>query len=629
MTTHHTEIACLGTHRAVASARASGRYESLVSRVSVWAGRMVTRLTSVAVGGATHIAGRVAMLALVAGFAAGCPSKESGGSETSAGGIGSGASAGGAAQSEATEGKRPFRFINRGDIITLDLNDMSYLQDFRVTYAIREGLYTLDPETFKAVPALAIETSVSEDKKTWTFRLRPEAKWSNGDPVRAGDFVFSWRYMLEAPGEYTYLFYYIKNAEAYENSYRAQDGAVKAEDVGVRAPDDLTLVVELTNPVPFLSDLLSFPPFYPRHAASMEPFKNVDDKGRVSYKPEYTRPPAVVCNGPFVLTSWEAGRRLVMERNEQYWDRANVKSPGLEMVVNNDPQGAFIQYEQKQVDWLADVGPDIAVRLFQQKRPDLHVAGAFGTAFMTINCAESTAVLPGIKNPLSDLRVRRALSMAFDRSKIVQGITRMGEQVAERYIPPGFFPDIKSEPIPGFDVEAAKKELAAAGFPNGEGFPRGVTILYNADNPTRTQLAQFLKAQWRTNLGIDVEVKGIELKSYRNEVTSKNYTIALVAWYGDYMDPSTFTDKYLSTSQNNDSNWGPAAYDDLIARAASEPDEAKRNALLSQAETMINTELPIIPMYHYVNYGLWHANVRGLKMNAKQLTVFKPVYVAE
>src|SRR5688572_28109944 len=172
-------------------------------------------------------------------------------------------------------GKRAdFRFINRGDIFTLDLNQMSYMQDFRLTYGIREGLYSPDPVTFRPTPAGAVSYDLSPDKRVWTFRLRPEARWSNGDPVTAHDYVFSWRRMLEDPGEYTYLFYYIKNAHDYQKAYVGGQ-AFDFETVGMKAVDDHTFRVELDDPVTYFPELLAFPPFYPRHAPSMEPFKTV------------------------------------------------------------------------------------------------------------------------------------------------------------------------------------------------------------------------------------------------------------------------------------------------------------------------------------------------------------------
>ncbi|MFN4244246.1 MAG: peptide ABC transporter substrate-binding protein [Tepidisphaerales bacterium] len=523
-----------------------------------------------------------------------------------------------------------FRFINRNDVITLDLNQMSYMQDFRVTYAIREGLYTYEPQTMRAIPALVEEERVSPDQRTWTFRLR-EARWSNGDPVTAHDFVFSWRHMLRAPGEYTSLFYYIKNAEAYERAYVAGEPFPESE-LGFRALDDRTLEVTLVNPVSFLRDLLAFPPFYPRHEASMEPFKVVDARGRVTYRPEYTRPssrpgePGVVTNGPFVLTQWEFGRHLVFQRSETYWDRANVKSEGLRMVVVTDPQQAFNMYERGEVDWVTDPSPQIAVDLRQLGRRDLQVGPGFGTHFITVNVAPQ---IPGVlsgSNPLADLRVRQALNLAIDKQGIVDTITRMGERPARNYIPPGLFEGFEAREGPGMDVERARALLAEAGFPGGRGFP-SLPIIFNTDSAVRPAVAQYLKNQWERTLGIPIEVKGIELKGYRAAIKQKEYALALVAWFGDYTDPSTFTDKYRSTSQNNDSNWAVPEYDALLDRAAAETDPVARFRLLEQAEDMINEQLPIIPLWHAVAVTLVKPYVEGLYLNPKQLTMWKPVHI--
>ena len=151
-------------------------------------------------------------------------------------------------------------FINRGKINTLDLNEMSYLQDFRVSYALREGLYRPNSKTLVPEPCLAQETKLSDDKKTWTFTLRDDGKWSNGDRVTAQDFVFSWRYLLQLPGQYTYLLYYIHGAKEYADAYRAGD-APSFDKVGIKAPDDHTIILTLDNPVPYLLDLLTFPTF--------------------------------------------------------------------------------------------------------------------------------------------------------------------------------------------------------------------------------------------------------------------------------------------------------------------------------------------------------------------------------
>jgi oligopeptide transport system substrate-binding protein len=517
-----------------------------------------------------------------------------------------------------------FRFINRGNIITLDLNQMSYVQDFRVTYAFREGLYTYDPaDAFKPTPALVAEEKISDDKLTWTFKLRPDGKWSNGDPVTANDFLFSWRLMLESPGEYTSLFYYIVNAHEYETAYR-EGKPFDVNTVGMRAIDPLTLEIKLKNPLPFLRDFLAFPPFFPRHAKSMEPFKQTDDKGRVSYSSDYIRPDkGLVGNGPFNLVEWDSGVKLVLKKSPTYWDAAHVKLNEIVQFEVTDVQAAFTQYDRGQVEWLADPAPDIAFDLKSAGRKDLHVAPAFGTAFFTVNCGET---VDGKKNPLADLRVRQALAMSIDKKYVVDNITRMGETPADAYMPPGFFDGWKSVPSPSYDLEKAKALLAEAGYPGGAAMPT-IAVTYNSDSPARVAMAQYLSYQWRQNLGIKIDLDANDLKTYRNKITEKRYFIGLAAWYGDYLDASTFTDKYRRDSQNNDSNWGPQAYEDLLNAAEKEPDEAKRQDMLVKAEGMINTELPIIPVYNYVNFSLYRDNVVGTLTNPRNLVVWKELDV--
>ncbi len=518
-----------------------------------------------------------------------------------------------------------FRFINRGDIITLDLNAMSYLQDFRISFATREGLYTYNPENFKPEPALAVSDEVSADGKTWTFKLRPEARWDNGDPVVAGDFLFSWRLLLESPGEYTYLLHYLEGAADYQEAY-AKSGSGDFDTVGVKAIDDHTLQVKLANPCPFFRDLMAFPTFYPRHAKSMEPFKQTIGNGRFAYQAEYTRPPAVVTNGPYKLVAWEPKRLLRMEQNPHYWGKADLKLKVIEMVVTNDAQSSFIQYEQGDVDWLADVSQDIAFPLKQQGRNDLRVSPAFGTAFITVNCAESVPDVKGGKNPFSDPRVRKAASIAIDRNTLTESVTRMGEKPALHYMPPGFFEGYDAKPIAQGTIDEARKLLADAGYPDGKGFPP-VSIVYNSDNTIRRDLAASISNQLRTKLGITVEGRGVDLQSYRDSLTKKQYTLGLAAWFGDYMDPSTFADKYLANAENNDSNWGPKAYDDLVYGVRPVADQQKRYQMLADAESLLNQELPVVPLYHYVNISLHRDNVKGLFTNAKNLTIFKTISI--
>ncbi|HEX8323858.1 MAG TPA: peptide ABC transporter substrate-binding protein [Tepidisphaeraceae bacterium] len=512
-----------------------------------------------------------------------------------------------------------FRFINRGDIITLDLNQMSYVQDFRITYAIREGLYAPAGPDFTPVPAGATSAEVSPDQRTYTFRLRPDARWSNGDPVTADDYLFSWKLMLDTPGEYTYLFYCIEGAKAYEEAVKA-DPKADFSQVAVRAIDRHTLRVTLSSPVPYFLDLAAFPPFYPRHEPSMRAFKFPEAPG---YDAKYTRPPAVVTNGPFVLSDWQFKKVLRLDRNPHYWDAANVKLTAIENVINDNTLSQYLQFEAGAVQFIADVPAEVAPELREQKHPGFTTATAFGTAFLSLN---TRPTLPGsdAKNPLADVRVRQALAMTIDKTFITEGITRLGEQVATTYIPPGTLPGYHSAPGLAYDVAKAKALLAEAGYPDGRGFPK-LPVLFNSENQTRARIAQALKQQWKQALGIDVEVDGIEGKIFKERNSTKNFVISTVAWYGDYPDVSTFTDKYLASSLNNDSDYQSKAYNDLLTQAALEPDVEKRFEQLRQAEHLLNTEVPIIPMYHYVNAALIGPKVRGLSVNARNLMVWKDV----
>ena len=574
-----------------------------------------------------------------------------------------------------------FAFINRGDIITLDLNQMSYMQDFRIAYGIREGLFSPDPVTLVATPAGAESCDISPDGRVYTFHLRPNAKWTNGDPVRAQDYLFSWRRFLQEPGEYTYLFYYVKNAKAYEDSY-TKGRPIDFATVGIEAPDPLTFRVTLNDPVPYLLDLVAFPPFYPRHERSMAEFRDfaeadtmdavaaslastgeniakltggellarmkalVEEKSsltptqvttvkamvdagcvKYTFRNEYTKPPKVVTNGPFSLTRWAFKRSLFLTKSETYWDKANIKLNTIEMVSNDNVLSQQMQYEAGVVDWLADVPTDLVRDLKNKGRADLRTAKAFGTAFVTVL---STEKLPashgGGKNPFFDKRVRQALAMSIDKEAITREITGMGEEVATRFVPPGTLPGYEQQPGLPFDVAKAKQLLADAGYPGGKDFPV-LPMIYRSNNPTQERLVQYLAKQWSTTLGIEFELKQLESKMFRNKVSEKDYVIGPAAWYGDYPDVSTFTDKYLSTSLQNDCGWVNPEFDSLCAAAAKEPNAAKRLAILDNAEHLLNTEVPIIPIYYYVNISMSRDNVHGCLPNARGTFVFKGVSI--
>lgn len=525
----------------------------------------------------------------------------------------------------ATAGRADFVFINRGDIVTLDPNQMSYLQDIRMAHAMWEGLYTYDPETLEPIPGCASEADVSADKRIYTFHLRPDAKWSNGDPVTSGDFVFAWRRMLESPGEYTYLLYYIKGAEQYVADIAAGKPDADFETVGVEALDAKTLRVTLNDPVAFFFDLCAFPTFLPLHKPSMEKFARVDEKtGRTTYDGQFTRPPHIVSNGPYVLKSWDFKRRLLLEKNPHYWDADNVKCDSIEMAVVEDALTQLLRYESGSVDWVASVPTEIAAEMIRLGRKDLHSFSGFGTTFLSFMIKPK--LNSGASNPLADVRLRLALGMAIDKQQIVETITRMGEKPATTFVPPGVFDGYDVVPGIGYDPVRAKQLLAEAGYPNGGVIP-GLSYLYQSDISTSREMAQALARQWKQVLNIDMPLESLERKGLRQRVNDRDYTIIAANWIGDYGDPSTFTDKYRSNSENNDSVWINKGYDQLVFQATKEPDPAKRLRLLEQAEHILLSEAPIFPLYHLTNQYLFRDNVKGINLNPRNMTMFKGVSV--
>jgi oligopeptide transport system substrate-binding protein len=383
----------------------------------------------------------------------------------------------------------------------------------------------------------------------------------------------------------------------------------------VEVLDSRTLRVTLGHPVVFFPDLCAFPVYFPQHRRSMQPFAEPPDPmtGRISYRPGFTRPPHLVSNGPYRLAEWEFKRVARLEASDYYWNRKAVRSRVIDQVYASDSQWAFLQYDSGQAQWLGNIDRDLAAELWKQGRKDLHVFPGFGTEIYSINCRPK---LPdGRDNPFVDARVRRAFSLAIRKEPIVQNITRLGQPVARSFVPVGIFPGYPSPEGLGFDPAQAKRLLIDAGYGPGRPFPR-FALIYNKESSIHEQTAQYVRWQWLENLGVTADLEAMEVKIYRKRLHERMYTIARASWIGDYNDVSTFTDKYLSFSDNNDAGWENAEYDRLCARAAREIDAERRLKLLSQAEEVLCHDAPIIPLYHYVNTYLFREDVRGLPLDA-------------
>lgn len=532
----------------------------------------------------------------------------------------------------ATERKADFTYIDRGEVSTLDPNRISWTQDIRVAYALWEGLYTLDSVNLEATPGCAFPIEISPDKTVYTFHIRPEAKWSNGDSVLVDDFLFAWRRMLEEPGDYTYLLHYIRGAKEYEDAFEADDPAKSADfsKVAVEKLDPRTLRVTLVHPVAFFPDVCAFPCAFPLNEKSMERFRVADTIKKSgahhkNYDKEFTRAPYLVTNGAYKLTDWQFRRRMRMQANPFYWDRANVKSKIIDKVSAEDLQWAYEMYSSGGVDWITDLTGDIAFELYARHRPELHVFPAFGTYFYSFNCNDK--LNDGRPNPFADKKVRQAFCLAVNKKVIVDTITRLGEIPSDNYIPIGAFPRYHAPQGLSMDIGRARRLLAEAGYPEGRGFPQ-ITLLFNNES-NHAAIAQSVHRQWQENLGVDVRLEGIELKVFRDKLHTKDYAVCRASWFGDYNDPSTFTDKYKKDSGNNDSNWLNDDYQHLCELADVEPDADKRLAYFSQAEQILLDEAPILPVFTYVNAYVFNEHVKGLPLNIRAMEMYKSIEVVK
>ncbi len=489
----------------------------------------------------------------------------------------------------------------------------------RLIYALLEGLLVYDVQG-KPSPGVAERWGISPDGLHYTFHLRNNARWSNGDPVTARDFSWSWQRTLtpENAAEYAYQLYYIKGARDF-NEGKTKDFST----VGVRVVDDYTLAVELENPTPFFLSLCSFATLVPVHRATVE-----------KYQDWSSNPAHYVGNGPFVLKEWRLFDRVRLERSPTYWNSAQVGMKSIDVLPAARAITAFNLYSTGVADLMIDKNVTPTALIDQLKlRKDYHAAPFLGAYFFRFNCSPDRKV-SGQPNPFVDPRVRRAFKLAVDRVLITEKITRAGELPAWSYVPPGAGEGYQS-PEPSDPVwkaghaqpEEARRLLAEAGYPGGKGFPI-FYYLYRSDNDIDQDIAVELQAMFKQVLGVDMLLTRQEWTVYLNSQSKLDFDLSRSTWVGDYNDPNTFMDMYVTGGGNNRTGWSNRTYDELIASAGREPDNAKRNAMFQQAERiLVENEAPIVPLYYYVNVQFYDGDrLGGIEPNLIDEHPFKTLY---
>ena len=492
---------------------------------------------------------------------------------------------------------KTFRMAIRAEPPTLDWTLASDSVSFNILTNLMEGLTEYNAN-LEPIPAVAERWEVSKDGRIITFYLRDDVFWSDGKPVTAGDFEYSWKRLLNpaTAAQYAYFLFDIENAEEYNS------GKIKEpSQVGVKAVSQKVLEVHLKKPVVYFPSITTFMVTFPQREDIV-----------ARYGDRWTDPDKIVTNGPFRLASWKHEYQLVLQANDQYYGpRPRVDQ--VKIYVVEEPTTALTLYETGELD-IVEL-PPVAIPHYRDSPEYLNTPQLRGY-YYGFNIK---------KPPFDNVLVRQALAHAIDRSRIPV-ILQGGELPVSSCIPKGMFaynPNIGSH----FDPEKARSLLAQAGYPGGKGFPI-TEAMYNTGDTNRL-IAEFLQAQWKEHLNLHVEFESQEWKVFLSRLNLDAPPVFRLGWGADFPDPDNFMNLFLSASGNNRSNWGNAHYDELVALGAMEPDPEKRQSIYDELQTILTeTEVPMIPLFVSAQNLMIKPYVRGLETNSLELMYLKRVWLA-
>jgi len=541
---------------------------------------------------------------------------------------------------------------------------MSGVNESRYGYALFEGLVTFKDDGVTPIPGIAESWTVNGDKTVYTFKLR-KSTWSDGTPLTAHDFRWSWLRANdpETGSDYASMIWYIKNAQAVhfwksippmvdqliagglddethskivdflingarqdqiplleqartrvraeadrkvigEAIRNARDrGPLSDDDIGIRALDDATLEVTLKSPVAFILDIFGFHTLMPVNRKCLETFKD-----------SWLKPEHFVGNGPFVVEEWRPQYRVVLRKNPRYWDADRVRAGRVVLLTIDSANTAMAYYDTGGVDFLdrIQIPPDFLEQL--SARPDYYRYAAFGDYFERFNVT---------KPPFDDPRVRKAFTHAIDRREVCEKILKGGEYPTDLLVPPfpGYEPDAKGCP---YDEKLARKLLDEA-YPDRSKFPR---VTYLTTNRKKSKdLYAYLEDQWKRVLGVTIEPKIQEWSVYLTSLSNLDFNIGFGGWQGDYSDPHTFIDMFITGGGNNRTGWGSAPYDRWVEDALREPDAQKRFAIYRRCEkTVVEDECIIAPIYVTAERVMYKPFVRGVRPNIMDRFLLKYFY---
>ena len=489
----------------------------------------------------------------------------------------------------ATNQAYAYRMLD--SVKSLDPQLISSVEDADVARGIFEGLYNSDSNG-NLVPAGALSFETSADLKTYTFHLRPEAKWSNGDPVTAADYVYGWQRLVD-PALASEYAYYLELAQVV-NAADITAGKKPVTELGIKAIDDHTLQVTLDNPLPYFPKMLTNTSTFPAPKATIEKFGA-----------EWTKPANIVTNGAYRLKEVVNGEKYVEVKDPGYWDAKNVIMSPITALVINDEDAALTRYQAGELD-RTDV-PAGQYPHLKEQFPNEAISTPYACVYdYEINLADGKG-----SAALKDVRVRKALSYAVDRDVIVNNVLQGGQVPAyswTHWATNGFvMPDIDySHWTQAERNTKAKALLAEAGY--GPDHPLQITLNYNTSDAHK-KIAVAVQQMWKQTLGVEMTPNNYEWKVHTDKLIAGDFEMARYAWCADYNEASSFLDVYASYSTNNDGKYSNPDYDKLLKAAKTMADP---NPNYTKAEVIMAADMPIIPIYDYAKVDMIKPDLKGL-----------------
>lgn len=496
---------------------------------------------------------------------------------------------------------------NAGEPADLDPHNITAWTDSNVDYALFEALTWIDEKTTLPIPAATQSWDVSKDGLVYTFHLRPDGRWSNGDPVTADDFAYSFRRILTPSfaAVYSYMLWPIKNAEAY-NSGKITDFA----QVGVKVLDPLTLQITLGAPTPYLPALAAHITWLPVHRGTIEKFGRFDEKGT-----KWTRPGNLVGNGPFTLKEWTPNGRIVVDKNPRYWDAAHVRLNHIEFFPIESRETEELSFRAGQLHVTYGL-PSTSIAGYRRNHPDeLRADPILANYYLFVNVD---------RPPFDNVKLRRALSLGIDRDAIVRDVLVGSRIPAHAFTPPDCGGYTPRATVPD-DFAQARRLLAEAGYPGGRGLPTFDVLSYQAESAVR--ILEVIQSEWAKNLGVHITITPQEQKTLFQNQKDRNYTVAFSGWIADYPDASTFLGMMVTGGGNNYAGWSNPTYDKLLDDAANTADAQRRSEDFQKAEAILLDEASVIPLYFDTQVYLKQPSVRGWLPSKINFHRFKDVWL--